>query len=300
MHVKIDQKYLHVYISLAKCVDKTVTTGLNNLLTFFQSDNIAENACGDNNGGCSHLCLRNPVSYTCACPTGTLLTEKKNVCKNQPDQYLLFATKSTLARVSLDTPELWDVTLPIEHIQNAIAVDFHWEKKLIYYTDVDLDIIASVSMDNFTDYKIVASKNLTTPDGLAVDWIANNIYWTDIGRKVLEVSRIDGTSRKTLINENLDEPRSVVVFPKKGYLFWSDWGDSPKIERALLDGSSRKTIVSTDLGFPNGLAIDFDARRLYWTDALRDRIETADLHGRNRVQLILDATHPFGLTQVIH
>lgn len=35
-----------------------------------QYDNIAENACGNDNGGCSHLCLRNPKGYTCACPTG--------------------------------------------------------------------------------------------------------------------------------------------------------------------------------------------------------------------------------------
>lgn len=220
------------------------------------------------------------------------------MCKSQPDQYLLFATKANLARVSLDTPELWDVTLPVEHIQNAIAVDFHWEKQLIYYTDVDLDVICSVNMHNFSDYKIVISKNLTTPDGLAVDWIANNIYWSDIGRKLLEVSKIDGSSRKTLVSEGLDEPRSIAVFPKKGYIFWSDWGDAPKIERAFLDGSSRKSIVSSDLGFPNGLAIDFDSRRLYWADALKDKIETADLHGRNRVVLINDATHPFGLTQV--
>jgi low density lipoprotein-related protein 2 len=57
-------------------------------------------------------------------------------------------------------------------------------------------------------------------------------------------------------------------------------------------------MVGTDLGFPNGLALDFTARRLYWADALRDRIETSDLHGRGRVQLVPEATHPFGLTQV--
>lgn len=72
----------------------------------------------------------------------------------------------------------------------------------------------------------------------------------------------------------------------------------PKIERAFLDGSSRKIIISADVGFPNGLALDYDANRLYWADAFKDRIETADLHGNNRVQLVRDATHPFGLTQV--
>lgn len=82
------------------------------------------------------------------------------------------------------------------------------------------------------------------------------------------------------------------------YLYWTDWGDNPKIERSFLDGSSRCAVVDTDLGFPNGLALDYNAHQLYWADALRDRIETSDLHGRNRVQLVPEATHPFGLTQV--
>jgi len=82
------------------------------------------------------------------------------------------------------------------------------------------------------------------------------------------------------------------------YLYWTDWGDNPKIERSFLDGSSRSSVINTDLGFPNGLALDYTAKQIYWADALKDRIETSDLHGRNRNQLVPDATHPFGLTQV--
>ncbi|GLH14008.1 Putative vitellogenin receptor [Gryllus bimaculatus] len=262
-----------------------------------QVDNFMENACGPNNGGCSHLCLRRPDGFSCACPTGTLLREDDRTCSTPPSKYLLFATRSTLARVSLDTPELWDVTLPIPEVHNAIAVDFHWGRQKVYYTDVHLDIIRSVDMHNLSHTEVIVSSNLTTPDGLAVDWIADNIYWTDAGRKVLEVARLDGTSRKTVIWEGLDEPRALAIFPRKGFLYWTDWGDNPKIERSMLDGTSRTVVISTDLGFPNGLALDYEARRLYWVDALRDRIETSDLYGLNRVQLVPEATHPFGLTQ---
>ncbi|KDR24262.1 Low-density lipoprotein receptor-related protein 4, partial [Zootermopsis nevadensis] len=256
-----------------------------------------ENACGRNNGGCSHLCLRTPSAYTCACPTGTILREDGQTCNSSPSTYLLFATRSTLARVSLDTPELWDVTLPIPDVHNAIAVDFHWKSQKIYYTDVFLDIIRSVDMHNLTSTKTIISTNLTTPDGLAVDWIANNIYWTDAGSKVLEVARLDGSSRKIIIQDGLDEPRALAIFPRKGYLYWTDWGDNPKIERSFLDGSSRNTVIDTDLGFPNGLALDYATCQLYWADALRDRIEISDLHGKNRLHLVPEATHPFGLTQ---
>lgn len=182
-----------------------------------QEEQVVENVCGENNGGCSHLCLRNPTSFTCACPTGILMTESNpKQCKTQPDQYLLFATRTTLARVSLDTPELWDVTLPIDNIHNAVGIDFHWDKKTIFYTDVEMDIIRSVNMTDFSDTKVVISMNLTKTDGLAVDWIADNLYWTDTGNKVLEVSRLDGSHRKVIIKDGLDEPRAIALFPKKG------------------------------------------------------------------------------------
>ncbi|KAG5887975.1 hypothetical protein JTB14_035048 [Gonioctena quinquepunctata] len=264
-----------------------------------QSDNIAENACGINNGGCSHLCLRNPHSYTCACPTGLAKSKIDDKhCELIPQTSLLIATRYALSQISLDTNDAWDVTLSIAEIHNVIDVDYHWEKKLFFYTDVERNVIQSVSMYNLSDIKTVASKNISSPDGLAIDWIANNIYWTNTGNKMIEVARLDGSHRKVIIKEFLHDPRSIVIFPKKGFLFWSDWG-VPKIERSHLDGSQRKNLVSSDLSFPIGLSIDYVGRRLYWIDAKlnAERIETTDLHGNNRVMLNIQATHPFSLTQ---
>ena len=84
-------------------------------------------------------------------------------------------------------------------------------------------------------------------------------------------------------------------------MYWTDWSESQqfksKIERSYMDGSNRKVILG-DLGLPNGLAFDFVQERLYWADAFKDRIERAELNGNDRVQLVPEATHPFGLTQV--
>ena len=32
------------------------------------------------------------------------------------------------------------------------------------------------------------------------------------------------------------------------WMFWTDWGNKPKIERSYMDGTNRKVIVNTDLG----------------------------------------------------
>jgi len=39
------------------------------------------------------------------------------------------------------------------------------------------------------------------------------------------------------------------------YLYWTDWGDMAKIERAALDGTERSVIINTSLEWPNGLTI---------------------------------------------
>ena len=36
---------------------------------------------------------------------------------------------------------------------------------------------------------------------------------------MIEVSRLDGSSRKVLIKVNLDEPRAIALFPKKGWVY---------------------------------------------------------------------------------
>ncbi|XP_050296892.1 low-density lipoprotein receptor-related protein 4 [Anthonomus grandis grandis] len=264
-----------------------------------QYDNIAENACGRDNGGCSHLCLRNPKGFSCVCPTG-LSPSKDNPkrCQTVPDNFLLTAARYSLSQLSLDTMDAWDVTLPIkDDMQNVIAIDFHWKKKLIFYADIGRNIIMSVSMHNFSDVRVIASKDLQSPEGLSVDWLADNIYWTNTGRKMIEVAKLDGRYRK-VIAADLVDPRSIAVNGKTGYLYWSDWNPSqPRIERAHLDGSSRKAIVYSDIAFPIGLVVDFDNRRLYWIDAKlnEERIETSDYHGRNRVTIPIDKTHPFSL-----
>lgn len=56
-------------------------------------------------------------------------------------------------------------------------------------------------------------------------------------------------------------------------MYWTDWGEHPKIERANLDGMDRVVLLNSSLGWPNGLALDYAAGKLYWGDAKTDKIE---------------------------
>ena len=73
-------------------------------------------------------------------------------------------------------------------------------------------------------------------------------------------------------------------------MYWTDWGENPKLERATLDGKNRKVLLS-DLGRIAGLTIDYGDKRLYWTDLDNKRIETSDMLGKfffsPQIQIIL-------------
>ena len=82
-------------------------------------------------------------------------------------------------------------------------------------------------------------------------------------------------------------------------MFWTDWGEVPKIERAGMDGSpeSRQVLISTQIFWPNGLTLDYDADRIYWADGKNNYIHSCNLDGTARIEVIQNSLpHPFALT----
>ena len=68
-------------------------------------------------------------------------------------------------------------------------------------------------------------------------------------------------------------------------MFWSDWGQNPRIEHSGLDGSGRITLVTKDLFWPNALTIDYPTKRLYFADARMDFIEFCSYDGTGRYKV---------------
>lgn len=83
------------------------------------------------------------------------------------------------------------------------------------------------------------------------------------------------------------------------YIYWTDWGESPKIERAGLDGSGRQELITDEIFWPNGLTLDHDQGRMYWVDAKFHQLHSAELDGSDRQQIlsgVKNLVHPFALT----
>lgn len=98
------------------------------------------------------------------------------------------------------------------------------------------------------------------------------------------------STSSVLFNPVVSRPPNSSSFVSLSYMYWTDWGEHPKIERANLDGTDRVVLLNSSLGWPNGLAIDYAAGKLYWGDAKTDKIEVCQ---EQCVSHLSGATWPF-------
>ena len=121
------------------------------------------------------------------------------------------ADKGEIFKVPLGVPETPCYPLGINtNISRPVAVDYDPVEGKIYWTDVNLKLLAR-AFPNGTSVEVIAHSNVVIPNGLAVDRVARNIYWTDEGNNRIEVARLDGSSRRSLIKTNIEKPRAILL-----------------------------------------------------------------------------------------
>ena len=69
--------------------------------------------------------------------------------------------------------------------------------------------------------EVVVQHGLATPEGLAVDWIAGNLYWIDSNLDQIEVAKLNGEFRSTLIAGGMEHPRAVALDPDHGLVLYN-------------------------------------------------------------------------------
>lgn len=258
-------------------------------------------------GICSQKCIEEGGRYRCACEAGYFLQYDNFSCRSdQADpQYILFTSRQEVVAIHLNTLAVRPV---FQTGKNAIALDYFYSSNAtyIYWSDVHEDNIYRgrwVAHGLLEDVQPIIETGLNKVEGLAVDWIGENLYWVDSHLDQIEVATLDGKYRKTLVAGNIVSPRGIALDPREGYLFWSDWdSEQPRIERVSLAGEYREVIVQipeVNGAWPNGLTLDYVHRRIYWIDANSDSIHTTFYDGKDHRLVITDEetlSHPFSIS----
>ena len=209
---------------------------------------------------CSQNCENTHGSYKCSCAQGYMMDPGQNkrcrVASGGPGK-ILFANRHDVREIDLQTHNYRAV---LNGTHSAIAIDYDILSESLYYSDVAQEKLCKTPLKHAGQCDIIVDTHISTPDGICFDWVHHNVYWSDTGHNVISVKSLSQANqfRKTLIVLNLDEPRALVADPRpdQHWLYWTDWGEHPKIERAGLDGSNRMTLLGdNDVQWPNGLAV---------------------------------------------
>ena len=132
-------------------------------------------------------------------------------CDNPPCLY--FADSESIKSVQINNHS--HITTVASGLSGSEAVEVDVRENMVYWSDNKLHAILRKNLSSgHIDY--VVTENLGEVYGLAVEWGSGLLYWTDYLYERIEVARLNGSLRKTLIEEKIYNPRSIVVDPNAG------------------------------------------------------------------------------------
>lgn len=149
----------------------------------------------------------------------------------------------------------------------------------IYFIDKDRILRADI---NGTNQQVIID-GLSEPTDL-VYW-NDSLFWTDVTDDQIEVIRVDGTGRTTILTGVLN-PIDIEIDKENSELYWVQrTGVIPSsgIFKSDIDGTNKETILEK---FVNGIRIDEELEYLYWSESIFNTINRLNLSDQSNIRLI--------------
>lgn len=140
---------------------------------------------------CSQLCRNTFGSYTCTCAPGYFLLPDGKTCRANTTvpAKIIVANRYYIREYDLSGRHS---NILVHNLTNAVGLDYDWERECLYWSDVTHLGSTIKSLCNYTQVNVtptvIHSATLQNPDGLAIDWVAGNLYWCDKVRTILKMN----------------------------------------------------------------------------------------------------------------
>ena len=99
------------------------------------------------------------------------------------------------------------------------------------------------------------SSSIKRPMAIGYDVLEDRVYWTDVTRKTISRSFMNGSMFEVLFHQNVQIPDGLAVDIVGRNLYWTDRG-TDKLEVSKLDGSYRRALITSGLDEPRDIILD--------------------------------------------
>ena len=126
--------------------------------------------------------------------------------------YVLFSTYSDLRKVSLDVPNPIDEHINVSAVTNLVSIAIDHITEDVFLSDINYHKILRYSQATGETREIPRLGSIRS-EGVAVDWLSKQVYWTDIDSRTIEVSDYSGEVRMLLLTreDGLSGPRAITL-----------------------------------------------------------------------------------------
>lgn len=272
-------------------------------LTIWKKRTGGQSCSSPPNGGCDHICIpAERRGVKCGCSLGYKLTSETSCSPYK--SFLVVAQNDRIRGVPEEDGSASgrnEAMVPISAVErNILHINFHMRTNYMYYIDYGKNTNGLYRVHpNSTIVEPVITKGIGSNGlrGLAVDWIHDQVYFTNAfpHETFVEICKLDGKFRKVLVKKTTESPRELAVNPIKKLLYWIDYGQFPRIGRSYLDGSNWTELVTSGISNPRDLTIDYSNHDVYWVDSNLDTIQKINYNGGSRVVIRRNLPNPVGV-----
>uniref|UniRef100_A0A671Q6S8 Low-density lipoprotein receptor-related protein 2-like n=1 Tax=Sinocyclocheilus anshuiensis TaxID=1608454 RepID=A0A671Q6S8_9TELE len=238
------------------------------------------NPCGRHNGGCQQICLlshrtdNDGLGYRCKCRLGYDLQDDRHTCfKNEIltgyrvgsvesmaydwTSHILFWTSSTYRTVSAFKVTDGSRRDIVQNLKYPRGIAVHPSAGYLFWSDWYRPAVITRAYTDGSNAVPLINSTLGWPNGLALDYLMDRLYWVDAQLDQIEHVSIDGLDRQAFSSiGQITHPFSLTVHTD--HLFVSDWRTNSVFRMRKRDGGENIILRKGISGIMNVKAYSAD------------------------------------------